>query len=110
MSYAEPFTWLVDKLQPPNLDTLELRSGDKFLEWLARVHFGRAYGTTVKWLYVVLGLVPAVLFVTGAIMWWNRVLVPVFRKNARAADSLEPEVSRVPSSDVGLEPDVSLEA
>jgi uncharacterized iron-regulated membrane protein len=110
LSYAEPFTWLVDKLQPPNLDTLELRSGDKFLEWLARVHFGRAYGTTVKWLYVVLGFVPAVLFVTGGIMWWNRVLVPVFRKNAREAERLQPAVSTMPSQDVGLEPDASLEA
>ena len=100
LSYAEPFTWLVDKLQPPDPNSLDLRSGDEFLAWLARVHFGRAYGTTVKWVYVVLGLVPAVLFVTGAIMWWNRVIVPAMRKSARAAESLQPEVSSVPISDV----------
>ena len=47
---------------------------DAVTAWLARVHFGRAYGTTVKWLYTILGLAPAALFVTGAIMWWNRVL------------------------------------
>jgi uncharacterized iron-regulated membrane protein len=28
----------------------------------------------VKALWVVLGLVPPFLFVTGALMWWNRVL------------------------------------
>src|SRR5207253_1807010 len=84
---------LHDKLQPPDPNSLDLRSGDEFLAWLARVHFGRAYGTTVKWVYVVLGLVPAVLFVTGAIMWWNRVIVPAMRKSARAAESLQPEVS-----------------
>ena len=107
LSYAEPFTWLVDRLQPPT-ESLEPRSGDEFLPWLARVHFGRAYGTTVKWIYVVLGLVPAVLFVTGAIMWWNRVLAPLMR--ARARESVKSEVSGVPPSEVGLEPDASLEA
>jgi uncharacterized iron-regulated membrane protein len=28
----------------------------------------------VRVTYVILGLLPAVLFVTGAIMWWKRVL------------------------------------
>ena len=92
LSYAEPFTWIVDKLQPPNPDSLDPRSGDEFLAWLARVHFGRAYGTGVKWLYVVLGIVPAVLFVTGAIMWWNRVIVPAMRRSVRVAASAEPAV------------------
>ena len=110
LSYAEPFTWLVDKLQPPDPNSLDLRSGDEFLAWLARVHFGRAYGTTVKWIYVVLGLVPAVLFVTGAIMWWNRVLVPVFRKNAREAERLEPALSTVSISDVEAAPAADLPA
>lgn len=41
---------------------------------LANLHFGRAYGTTVQVLWVVLGLTPAALFITGAIMWWNRVV------------------------------------
>jgi uncharacterized iron-regulated membrane protein len=38
----------------------------------------------VKWLYVILGLVPAVLFVTGAIMWWNRVLRPALKTDTLA--------------------------
>jgi uncharacterized iron-regulated membrane protein len=81
LSYPEPFSNLVDYLQPYDPDSTELRSGDEFLAWLARIHFGRAYGTSVKWLYTILGLVPAVLFVTGAIMWWNRVLQPAMRLN-----------------------------
>jgi uncharacterized iron-regulated membrane protein len=28
----------------------------------------------VRITYVIIGLLPAVMFVTGAIMWWNRVL------------------------------------
>jgi uncharacterized iron-regulated membrane protein len=36
---------------------------------------------SVKYLWVVLGLVPAVLFVTGGITWWARVV----RKRGAAA-------------------------
>ena len=59
LSYADPFVNLVDYLQPMDPNSTQPRSGDDFLAWLARVHFGRAYGTSVKWLYVVLGLAPA---------------------------------------------------
>jgi uncharacterized iron-regulated membrane protein len=107
LSYAEPFTWLVDWLQPQDPNSLELRSGDELLASLARVHFGRAYGTPVKWLYVVLGLMPAVLFVTGTIMWWNRVLVPAMRKSDRAAAPADPAV--VVESNAGL-PDLEMES
>jgi uncharacterized iron-regulated membrane protein len=104
LSYAEPFVNLVDYLQPQDPNSTAPRSGDEFLAWLARVHFGRAYGTSVKWLYVVLGLVPAVLFITGAIMWWNRVLQPALRKRKRpAAEALGPDVSGVPPPDFTLE-------
>jgi uncharacterized iron-regulated membrane protein len=85
LSFPAPFANLVDYLQPLDAASREPRSGDEWLAWLARVHFGRAYGTPVKWLYVILGLAPAVLFVTGAIMWWHRVLGPAFRKNRRRA-------------------------
>jgi uncharacterized iron-regulated membrane protein len=41
--------------------------------WIMRLHFGRFNaGTEVLW--TLLGLAPAVLAVTGALMWWNRVL------------------------------------
>lgn len=41
---------------------------------LSRLHFGRAYGLFVKILWAILGLVPCVLLITGALMWWNRVI------------------------------------
>ena len=104
LSYADPFVKLVDFLQPPDPNSTVPRSGDDFLAWLARIHFGRAYGTSVKWLYVVLGLVPAVLFGTGGIMWWNRVLRPAMRKRAHpAVEIAEPEVSGVQPPDFTLE-------
>jgi uncharacterized iron-regulated membrane protein len=59
-----------------------LFGSSQFLFWLARFHFGRfgriGRATWFDWslslLWVVLGLVPALLAVTGFLMWWNRVL------------------------------------
>lgn len=55
--------------------------------WMTRLHFGR--WRTIPWLMALwsaLGLVPAVMFVTGVIMWWNRVLR---RRPSREAESEE---------------------
>ncbi len=49
-------------------------SGDIFLRWLYYLHFGNFAGPRTKIAWVVLGLIPPFLFVTGALMWWNRVL------------------------------------
>jgi len=83
LSFPDPFTNLVDYLQPPDLTKVEIRTGDEVLAWLARIHFGRAWGTSVKWLYTLLGFVPVILFVTGTIMWWHRVLKPALRRIRR---------------------------
>ena len=47
---------------------------DRVLGWLARLHFGRFGGMPMKIAWAVCGLVPVALFVTGVVMWWNRVL------------------------------------
>jgi len=51
-----------------------LSTGDKIIRWIYYLHFGNfsAWGVKVTWL--ILGLVPPLLLVTGFIMWWNRVL------------------------------------
>ena len=46
---------------------------DTATEWLVRLHFGRTFGLPIEWLWVILGLVPCGLFITGTLMWWNRV-------------------------------------
>lgn len=48
--------------------------------WLARLHFGRMNGFT-EVLWTIFGLVPALLFLTGFLMWWNRVV----RKRGKVA-------------------------
>ena len=72
-AYPEPFLAVVDYFEPP--ETAEdPRAGDEFLAFLVRMHFGRYGGMGVRITYVIIGLLPALMFVTGAIMWWNRVL------------------------------------
>ena len=92
LAFPNPFQDLVDYLQPlENVKGSEARFGDEFLRWLSRLHFGRFGGWPVKALWTVLGLIPLVLFITGAVMWWNRVLRPALDKalslRERAAES-----------------------
>ena len=58
--------------------------GDTFIRWLYYLHFGNFAGWKVKALWVALGFLPVLLFVTGTIMWWNRVLSPSARRAKRS--------------------------
>lgn len=60
-------------------------AGDVFLRWFYYLHFGNFAGWKTKALWVVLGFLPVLLFVTGAIMWWNRVLSRSARRSRRTA-------------------------
>ena len=51
-----------------------LSTGDKIIRWMYYLHFGNFSDWGVKVTWLVLGLVPPLLLVTGLIMWWNRVL------------------------------------
>jgi uncharacterized iron-regulated membrane protein len=72
-AFPDPFLAVVDYFEPQELATAT-RKGDAFLAWIVKMHFGRYGGMGVRITYVIIGLLPAVMFVTGAIMWWNRVL------------------------------------
>jgi uncharacterized iron-regulated membrane protein len=62
-------------------DLTNRTAGDLAMPWFGRLHVGAFGGPAIKVLWLILGLAPTLLFVTGAIMWWNRVVVP----RARAA-------------------------
>ncbi len=79
-SFPDPFEWTIDYFDKDLTD--DQRPGDWLVRALVNVHFGRSWGMTVKWVWVVLGLVPAALFITGGITWWARV---VRRRQASAA-------------------------
>jgi uncharacterized iron-regulated membrane protein len=58
-----------------NPDSRKESFADVFLFWLARLHFGRWRDyPSLKIVWAAVGLIPALMAVTGCIMWWNRVI------------------------------------
>ncbi|WP_321472297.1 PepSY-associated TM helix domain-containing protein [uncultured Paludibaculum sp.] len=53
---------------------LSASAGDEVIRWIVPLHFGLFGGLPIRILWSVLGLTPALLFVTATMMWWNRVL------------------------------------
>jgi uncharacterized iron-regulated membrane protein len=84
LSIPAPFNAAIDFLEPLKESSRSLRFGDQFLYWLAQGHFGRFAGIPVKVVWTVIGLAPAVLFVTGMLMWRKRVLKPWLGRKAFA--------------------------
>lgn len=58
----------------------DIRPGEQVLDGLIRLHFGRFGGLTGRAAWMVLGLLPSILVVTGFIMWLSRI-----RRNPRHA-------------------------
>ncbi len=62
-------------------------AGDVILAWVAPLHVGNFAGNGVRVVWLVLGLAPPLLFVTGFTMWWTRVVRPRWlRASARGSD------------------------
>jgi uncharacterized iron-regulated membrane protein len=49
-----------------------VRSGDPISRWMRQTHEGEGYGEVWKWLTALTGLAPALLGVTGVILWWTK--------------------------------------
>ena len=80
LSIPAAFNKVVDFVEPGDAPAKGPRLGDTVLYWLAQLHFGRFAGIPVKIIWTVIGLAPTVLFVTGAAMWWRRVLRPWMKR------------------------------
>ncbi|MEQ1949602.1 MAG: PepSY-associated TM helix domain-containing protein [Bryobacteraceae bacterium] len=88
LCYPERFQDFLDWMEPPTNENAGFRVVDTIGYWVAYLHFGRINGIgipckgpgvcdqTTKAVWAVFGLAPAVMFVTGALMWWNRVVRP----------------------------------
>ena len=100
LSTPDVFNYLVDRFDPSDGLSSRLSFSDKFLYWLAQVHFGRFAGLSVEIIWTVFGLMPLALFVTGAFMWWNRVLGPWLRRLSQARSEMN--YSATPQSQSSL--------
>ena len=50
--------------------------------WAGLIHYGRFWGYASRSAWVVLGLAVPILFVSGLLMWWHRVIVKTLRRRA----------------------------
>ncbi|MBB5212369.1 PepSY-associated TM helix domain-containing protein [Microbulbifer hydrolyticus] len=50
----------------------EIPLGNKILRWQFPLHNGDALGIVGRWLVLLAGLVPALLFATGSYLWWKK--------------------------------------
>ena len=60
-------------------------AGDRLLAWLGPLHMGTFGGWPVRLAWLVTGLAFPLLFLTGLIMWWNRVARPAVAARVRAS-------------------------
>ncbi len=86
LCFPESFHEFANWLQPATVGNEGARLVDDILYWLAFLHFGRINGIgipcsgpglcdqTIKAIWAIAGLLPALMFVTGGLMWWNRVV------------------------------------
>jgi uncharacterized iron-regulated membrane protein len=68
--YLDQYTGELLAQTPPGDRT----AGDLIMAWVAPLHVGNFGGLGVRIAWLVLGLSPPMLFVTGFIMWWTRVV------------------------------------
>jgi uncharacterized iron-regulated membrane protein len=83
---------------PQPEDFQDVRPVDTAVEWMVRLHFGRWRSHTLKAVWVIIGLIPAIMFVTGFVMWWQRVVKRPRRARVRQAQpvlTLQQEVRGV---------------
>jgi uncharacterized iron-regulated membrane protein len=81
--FPQPYQSLVARFTPINRPFRRggpMAIGDQILRWPAWIHFGNRWGWGIETLWVIFGLVPVLLFVTGVIMWWNRVVWPAAKR------------------------------
>jgi uncharacterized iron-regulated membrane protein len=50
--------------------------GDVVMSWVIPLHVGGFGSEALRWVWFVLALAPAMLVVTGLMMWWSRVIRP----------------------------------
>jgi uncharacterized iron-regulated membrane protein len=91
--FPQPYQHLIARFTPINQPFRRggpMAIGDQILRWPAWIHFGNRWGWGIETLWVVFGLAPVLLFITGMIMWWNRVVGPTLKRQQRTEEVLAP--------------------
>lgn len=78
-SYLFVLIWGISGVQLCFPGLLDLFVSSDVRRWLTALHFGR-FNELTEAIWTIAGLVPAILAVTGALMWWNRVLSKKIRR------------------------------
>lgn len=76
-AFPGPVESLIDRLDGDPTDFE--RPGERIVTTLVALHFGRFGGLEVRFLWALLGLVPAVMLVTGYLIWRRRKRAPSSR-------------------------------
>jgi uncharacterized iron-regulated membrane protein len=101
LSMPSEFMNAVNFFFGPPLDELQVvRPVDTVIEWMVRLHFGRWRSHTLKVVWVIIGLIPAIMFVTGTVMWWNRVVRKP--RTARAENGVGGHLKRTAPTEASL--------
>ena len=69
--FPQPIEGLIDRFDDDLNDLY--RPGEAFLLGMLRLHFGRFSAFELRVVWAILGLVPAILFVSGFALWWRRI-------------------------------------
>ncbi len=89
--FPQSYVW-VDQFSGKVLgvqDGLSGSASDKILRWLFPLHGGEAFGLPGRIFMVVLGFVPAVLYVTGFVRWRKKERIKA-RRAAKPAQTPQP--------------------
>ena len=92
LSLPDQVSAVLDYIEPLDEANPVERVVDRIQYWLAYLHFGRLGGRGIpgcgrglcdsitKAIWAAVGVVPVLMAVTGAVMWWNRVAAPTLRR------------------------------
>ncbi len=63
-----------------NLGEIRGDRSSGFLDLMVDIHFGRFDSAWITWVLVFISLIPAAMFITGFILWWQRVVIRTYRR------------------------------
>ncbi len=73
--------------------------GDTVMAWIGPLHFGNFGGLGIRFAWLITGLAPGVLAVTGLLLWWTRVVAPLRRRRGLPEAAVQSDVPVVPLPD-----------